>query len=323
MCTAVSWQAYRHYFGRTLDLEYTYAEQVVITPRRFPLPHRHLPQDEQHHAIIGIATVMDGYPLYYDAVNEYGLAMAGLNFVGNAVYAVPQDGAVNVAQFELLPHILGRCRTVAEARRTLAEIRVTDTAFSAELPTAQLHWMLADAQACVTLEITADGMQQYDNPVGVLTNNPPFPYQLWHLTQLRRLDAAEGDNTLAPNAPLRPHSHGTGAVGMPGDLSSSSRFVRAAFARAHAVKSNDEPTAVSQFFHILGNVWQTEGCVITNHGCERTQYASCCNTHDGIYYYRTYHNSRTTAVCLRHTDLDARTLTTFPLRTNEMMLCEN
>ncbi len=323
MCTAVSFYADRHYFGRTLDLEYVYAEQVVITPRRFELPYRHLPRDERHYAIIGIATVMDGYPLYYDAVNEHGLAMAGLNFVGNAAYSAPQDGAENVAQFELLPYILGRCRDVDDARRTLSRIRVTDTAFSTDLPTAQLHWMLADAQRCITVEITADGTHVYDNPVGVLTNNPPFPYQMWHLTQLRRLDVQEGENTVAPRAPLHPHSHGTGAVGLPGDLSSSSRFVRAAFARAHSVRPNDEAAAVSQFFHILGNVWQTEGCVITKNGCERTQYASCCNTRDGIYYYRTYHNSQTTAVSLHHTDLDTQALITYPLRQRETMLYEN
>lgn len=323
MCTAVSFNACRHYFGRTLDLEYVYAEQVVITPRRFPLPYRHLPCDELHYAIIGIATVMEGYPLYYDAVNEHGLAMAGLNFVGNAVCAAPQDGAVNVAQFELVPHILSRCRSVDEARRALTDIRVTDTAFAADLPVAQLHWMLADAQECIVVEITADGTHIYDNPVGVLTNNPPFPYQMWHLTRWRRLSTDEGDNTLAPNVPLQPFSHGTGAIGLPGDLSSASRFVRAAFTRAHAVRPSDEPSAVSQFFHILSSVWQTEGSVITPSGCERTQYASCCNTQDGIYYYRTYHNSRTTAVHLRHTNLDATALTTFPLRNKEIMLCEN
>ncbi len=314
MCTAVSFTARHHYFGRTLDLEYVYNEQVVITPRRFPLPHRHLPTSNTHHAIIGIATVMAGYPLYYDAVNEHGLAMAGLNFVGNAVYAAPQKGDVNVTQFELIPYILGGCRDVAEARRALEAIRVTDTAFSRDLPPAQLHWMLADATECIVLELTADGMQMYKNPVGVLTNNPPFPYQMWHLARYRRTEITDGENTLAPDVPLMPDSRGVGGIGLPGDVSSASRFVRAAFARAHAAKLQDEASAVSQFFHILGNVWQLEGCVITPHGKERTQYASCCNADKGIYYYRTYHNSRITAVHLHHADLDNTQLDTFPLR---------
>lgn len=323
MCTAVSFTAHRHYFGRTLDLEHVYAEQVVITPRRFPLPHRHLPTDSAHYAIIGIATVMQNYPLYYDAVNEHGLAMAGLNFVGNAVYSAPQEGDVNVTQFELLPYILGHCRDVAEARRALQAIRVTNTAFSRELPPAQLHWLVADDTGCITVEITAAGMQIYDNSVRVLTNNPPFPYQMWHLTRYRRVSTVDGDNTLTPAVTLTPDSRGMGGIGLPGDLSSASRFVRAAFVRAHAVQPDDEVSAVNQFFHILGSVWQTEGCVITQDGRERTQYASCCNTREGIYYYRTYHNSRTTAVHLRHADLETAALTAFPLRGKDDFLQAN
>ncbi len=323
MCTAVSFNAGRHYFGRTLDLEYVYEEQVVITPRRFPLPYRHLPTDSDHFAIIGIATVMQEYPLYYDAVNEHGLAMAGLNFVGNAVYAAPQEDAVNVAQFELLPYVLGSCRTVAETRQRLGTLRVTDTAFSADLPPAQLHWMVADAHDCITVETTADGMHVYDNPVRALTNNPPFPYQMWHLARYRGISDSDTDNTLTPAVELYPDSRGSGGIGLPGDLSSASRFVRAAFTLAHAVRPHEEAEAVSQFFHILGSVWQTEGCVVTDHGLERTQYASCCNTDEGIYYYRTYHNSHTTAVHLKHTNLNSASLTAYPLRTQDQWFEEN
>lgn len=323
MCTAVSVSAHRHYFGRTLDLEHIYNEQVVITPRRFPLPYRHLPTDGAHYAIIGIATVAEGYPLYYDAVNEHGLAMAGLNFVGNAVYASPQDGAVNVAQFELIPYVLTRCRNVKEAREMFAALRVTDTAFSAALPPASLHWIAADKSDCITMEITADGMHIYDNPVRVLTNNPPFPYQMWHLSRYRGVSDTEGDNSLVPTVPLILDSRGAGGIGLPGDLSSASRFVRATFTLAHTTTPHDEVQAVSQFFHILGSVWQTEGCVVTQHGLERSQYASCCNADEGIFYYRTYHNSHTTAVHLHHADLESNKLTTYPLRQTEHFFEEN
>lgn len=323
MCTAVSVSAHRHYFGRTLDLEHVYNEQVVITPRQFPLPYRHLPTDGAHYAIIGIATVAEGYPLYYDAVNEHGLAMAGLNFVGNAVYAPPQDGAVNVAQFELIPYVLTRCRTVDEAWASLAAIRVTDTAFSAALPPASLHWIVADAHDCITVEVAADGTHLYKNLVRVLTNNPPFPQQMWHLSRYRHVSNADVDNTLTPSIPLCPDSRGTGAIGLPGDLSSASRFVRAAFIRAHAITPDEETAAVTQFFHILGSVWQTEGCVVTEHGLERTQYASCCNADEGIYYYRTYQNGHTTAVHLQRTDLESNKLTAFPLRQTEQFFEEN
>lgn len=134
MCTAISYLAHRHYFGRTLDLEHTYRETVTITPRRFPLPYRRLPTNPSHFAIIGMATVLEGYPLYYDATNEHGLSMAGLNFVGNAVYHAPTDDKINVTHFELIPYLLGICRSVAEARRELEQICITDQAFREDLP---------------------------------------------------------------------------------------------------------------------------------------------------------------------------------------------
>ena len=103
MCTAISYKTDAHYFGRNLDLERGYGECVVITPRYCPLPLRHLPDLTEHYAMIGTAAVAQGYPLYFEATNERGLSMAGLNFPGNAHYAEVADGHDNVASFELIP----------------------------------------------------------------------------------------------------------------------------------------------------------------------------------------------------------------------------
>ena len=103
MCTAAAFQTKDFYFGRTLDYECSYGECVTVTPRRYPFSFRHMGRLDAHYAMIGMAHVADGYPLYYDAVNEAGLGMAGLNFVGNAQYAEVQEGKENVAQFELIP----------------------------------------------------------------------------------------------------------------------------------------------------------------------------------------------------------------------------
>ena len=86
MCTAVTYKTKDFYFGRTLDYDISYGEQVTITPRNFLFRFRHTQEVSRHYAMIGMAFVKDGYPLYYDAVNEKGLCMAGLNFVGNAHY---------------------------------------------------------------------------------------------------------------------------------------------------------------------------------------------------------------------------------------------
>ena len=90
MCTAATYRTRDHYFGRTLDYEFSYAEEVTITPRNFPFRFRHVRPLDHHYALIGMATVAEDYPLYYEATNEKGLSMAGLNFPGNAVYRPPR-----------------------------------------------------------------------------------------------------------------------------------------------------------------------------------------------------------------------------------------
>ena len=238
--------------GRTLDYEFSYGEQITITPRKYPFAFRHDGMPDTHYAIIGMAHVAGGYPLYYDAVNEKGLGMAGLNFVGNAVYAEVQDGKHNIAQFEFIPWILSRCADLKEAKETLADMNLVGTPFSEQFPTAQLHWMIADETGSIVVESMADGLKIHDNPVGVLTNNPSFEMQMFNLNNYMHLSEKQPENHFAKEVPLQAYSRGMGALGMPGDLSSMSRFVRVAYTRMHAVSGKGEEDSVGQFFHILG-----------------------------------------------------------------------
>ena len=201
--------------------------------------------------MIGTALVSNGYPLYYDAVNEKGLCMAGLNFPGNAVYLDPVSGKENVAQFELLPWILGQCDSVNAAKERLRRLHITSDNFAEGLPSAELHWIIADSHQAVTVEAVREGLHIYENPVGVLTNNPPFPMQMFALNNYMHLTPEEPQNHLAKDLPLRPYSLGLGALGLPGDLSSQSRFVRAAFTKLNATAGSTEEENVNQFFHIL------------------------------------------------------------------------
>ena len=187
MCTAIAYKADSFYFGRNLDYERGFGEQIVITPRNYEFNMRSGIKMESHYAMIGVATVMDGYPLYYDGLNEKGLCIAGLNFVGNAVYQDEKDGCSNIAQFEVIPWFLGRCSSVSQMRQLLKETNITKTQFADNLPAAQLHWIAADKEECIVIETTKDGMTVYDNPIGVLTNNPPFPIQLFSLNNYIKL----------------------------------------------------------------------------------------------------------------------------------------
>lgn len=320
MCTAITYKTNDFYFGRTLDYEMAFGEHVTITPRRFLFSFRHGDVNDSHYAIVGMAHLADGYPLYYDAINEKGLGMAGLNFVGNARYKEPIAGRDNVAQFELIPWLLGQCATVAEVREKLHTLNLVSTPFDERYPTAQLHWMIADKFETITVESVEEGLRIYDNPVGVLTNNPPFDEQLRGLESYAHLTAKEP----VYHGETGAYSRGRGALGLPGDLSSPSRFVRAAFVRKHAVSGASEKESVSQFFHMLGTVEQTRGCCELENGkYEMTLYTACCNADKGIYYYTTYGNRRITAVDMYREDLDANGLIAYPLVTNEQISYQN
>ncbi len=311
MCTAITYLGTNHYFGRNLDLEYAYEESVTITPRNYTFTFRNGKVINSHYAMIGMAYVTDDYPLYYEATNEKGLSVGGLNFVGNAYYQQAHENKDNIAQFELVPWILCQCTSVEEVLRLLKNINITDTSFRPDLPASQLHWMIADRQRAITVEAVKDGLKIYENQVGVLTNNPPFDMQLFYLSNYMGLSAEQPKNCFSEDLKLEPYSRGMGAMGLPGDLSSASRFVKAAFTRLNAKAQMSEESEVSQFFHILGSVEQQRGCVYMGEGkYEITLYSSCCNTDRGIYYYRTYENSQISAVDMHERDLDGNSLIT-------------
>ena len=324
MCTAITLQTRDFYFGRTLDYEHSWGEEVVVMPRNFPLAFRHEGILKSHYAILGMACVKDGYPLYFDGINEQGLAMAGLNFVGNAVYGKPLAERANIAQFEFIPWILARCASVGEARALLKDLNLTDTPFSSQLPPAQLHWIIADRSEAITVESVREGLRIYDNPVGVLTNNPSFDQQLFRLNDFMHLSPKNPENTFSDNLELYSYSRGMGALGLPGDLSSQSRFIRAAFVKENSRSADGEGESVGQFFHILGSVEQVWGCCEVGEGqYERKLYTSCCNGDKGIYYYTTYENRRIHAVHLHRENLDAEELVRFPPVRKEQIRSHN
>lgn len=324
MCTAVTYKTKDFYFGRTLDYEFSYGDEIAVTPRNYPFDFRHSGICDSHYAIIGMAHIEDGYPLYYDAINEKGLGMAGLNFVGNAVYSKVKPGKENVAQFEFIPWILGQCATVGEARERLSKINITDTRFNEALPCAQLHWIIADSTEAVTVEVTENGLNVYDNPVGVLTNNPPFDVQMFLLNNYMGLSPRQPKNSFADGLKLQAYSRGMGAIGLPGDLSSASRFAKAAFTKMNSVSGDTESESVSQFFHILGSVEQQRGCCEVADGkFEITLYTSCCNASKGIYYYTTYGNRQISAVDMHKTDLNDSALKLYPVILGEQINYQN
>jgi choloylglycine hydrolase len=296
-------------------LDFSYNETVTICPRNYPFSFRHQGENNSHFAMIGMATVVDDYPLFYEAVNEKGLGMAGLNFPDNANYQEVAEDKVNVASFEFIPWLLSQCESVAEVKELCKNLNITNEAFSSDFQPSPLHWLVADRHESIVLEPLAKGLKVYDNSTGVLTNNPTFDKQLFNLNNYRHLSPKVSENRFAKELELETYSRGMGGLGLPGDLSSMSRYVKVAFTKLNSVAEETEESSVNQFFHILKSVEQQKGlCYVDESGkYEYTIYSSCINTDKGIYYYTTYDNSQITAVDMYKENLDDSKLVSYPL----------
>ncbi len=323
MCTALTFKTNEHYFGRNLDYEFSYNEMITITPRNYLFKFRSMDKNSKHYAMIGMAFVQNDYPLYYDATNEKGLSVAGLNFPGNAFYPKKVKGKNNVAPFEFIPFILATCKNVKEARKAIEEMNIYDENFSVALPHSPLHWLVSDSKESIVVEPLKDGLKIYNNPVGVLTNNPTFDFHLTNLNNYINTSREEPLNRFAQDFNLVPYSRGMGGIGLPGDLSSASRFIKATFTKLNSVCEKSELESVNQFFHILTSVEQQKGCCKVEKGFEHTIYSSCCNTNKGIYYYTTYNNRQIVGVDMRKENLNSSNLKSYPLIKPKHLFMQN
>lgn len=290
MCTAVSLVADTHYFGRNLDYEHGFGEKIVLMPQNFSFSFRNGRKIDRHAALMGIALPYQDYPLYFDAINEYGVGMAGLNFPYHARYKNSSVDKQNIASFELIPWVLLQSKSVEEAVKLLHCTNITQESFDATLPPSPLHWILCDKKRCITVEQTADGLQIYENSVGVLTNEPPFPMQMFRLNDYQQISVREPENQFCKEIDLVNYSRGLGGLGLPGDFSSVSRFIKACFVKLNSVFGTTEQERVAQCFRILYSVSQPEGCVRVEESYEKTRYTVCYNTEKGICYFSTYSN---------------------------------
>ena len=324
MCTAITYSTNNHYFGRNLDLEYSYKETITITPRNYEFKFRQVGSINNHYAIIGMAYVTENYPLYYDAINEKGLGMAGLNFPGNADYKKIEVGKNNIAPFEFIPYILSQCSNIKETKELLENINIVKIDFSDELPVSPLHWIIADKEKSITVESVKDGLKIYDNPVGVLTNNPTFDIQLFNLNNYMNLSTKPPINNFSKELKLEIYSRGMCAIGLRGDLSSASRFVKATFTKMNSKSGDSESESISQFFHILESVYQQRGCVhMGEEKYEITIYSSCCNMDKVIYYYTTYENSQISGIDMNKENLDNSELISYNLIKGQQIFMQN
>lgn len=289
MCTVITLVKDGLFFGRNMDIDFDSGLRVVVMPREYPLTTKKAGALLKHYAVTGAARVEDGYPLYADGCNEKGLCMAGLNFPFNAVYANGEkEGKTSLTPYELIPYVLGKCADIREAKRLFENTEIVGIPFKEGLPLAPLHWIVADKNGSFVVERTQSGVSLYDDPAGVLTNNPPFPT---HLENIKKYDGlcVKNRQNLPARVEKTAFSEGEGAIGLPGDMSSPSRFVRAWFTLKNSVCGDSVKEKVSQVFHILSSVAMTKGAVVTQGGgLDVTAYSCCIDAGNAAYYYKKY-----------------------------------
>jgi choloylglycine hydrolase len=312
MCTAVTVNFNKTYFGRNMDLDYDFEPSVIIVPRNYEITLKTENPIASHYAILGIGIVKNNYPLFADAVNEIGLGIAALSFKFNAKYYPFDPMKLNLATYELFLYLLGTCSDIDDVKESLSIINILDEDFSHSVKLTPLHFLISDEKSSIVVETTESGMHIYDNPYNVLTNNPPFNYQLELLSSYNSLT----NNSLDP-ALLKTRnkffSYGTGALGLPGDYSSSSRIIKANFVRQHLVESKEDSKNVNSFFSVLDSVKMPYGIVKTSNGYEYTKYSSCYDLSDHILYYKTFNNPNIKKVELYHYDVNSSHLISIPI----------
>ncbi len=285
MCTAFDFSASGKYFGRNLDWSESYGERVVIVPRNFKITFKKEKAIKTHYAIMGMAITAEDYPLFYDAQNEKGIAVAGLNFPKSARYNTAQTEMRNVAPYELPLWLLAQAESLDEAKRLLRDINIIDEPFSDTVGVSPMHWMVSDGENAIVIEPTARGVMVYDNNLGVLTNEPPFPEQSENLSGYDISDIK--DNSFS------------------GDSKSKSRFVRGAFMRKNAFKFEKESENIAQFFHLLSSVQMVKGTVEQYGKLQYTIYSACMSLSEGVYYYKRYESDKLNEICLYDYNLDS------------------
>ncbi|HDR4882866.1 TPA: choloylglycine hydrolase [Bacillus cereus] len=328
MCTSLTLQTknFQHLFGRTMDFTLDMNQEVIIIPRRYQWNNITGETIRAKKAVVGMGINFGGRVMMADGVNETGMTCATLYFPGFATYSNHIDSnKTNVAPFDFVTWSLTQFNSVEEVRKSIDNIAFIDVPLPVLGITPPLHWILADKSgACIVLEPTADGIKVYDNPIGVMTNSPEFSWHLQNLRQYIGLKSQPFAPTEWGDVLLSAFGQGSGSMGLPGDFTPPSRFVRAAYGKQNIQGIENEEEGISAIFHILSNCEVPKGAVITEDGIlDNTIYTSAMCMESGTYYYHTYDCRQIIAIHLFHENLDTAEIKTYPFQRKQKIFYEN
>lgn len=317
MCTALTLKSKDgfHFFGRNMDLEYSFNQSVILVPRKYQwenvISKKILPIK---YAILGMGVIINNHPLLADGLNEKGLACAGLNFPNYCYHSPePYPDKINIGPYDFILWILSNFETVEEVKAAVSQVNLVNIPFALDIALPTLHWIVYDKQdQCIVIEQTKEKFCIFENKIGVLTNPPTFDWHIDNLKQYIHLSSKWVEGTTWYKQELNPDSCGLGLVGIPGDFYPPARFVRVAYLKSHATHLDNEMTTLAEFYHILNNVAMPGGAVIKPKSKEEfTLYTSCMALEKGVYYYSTYNNLQLNAIAFEKEDLDQEQLKSF------------
>ena len=301
MCTAISFTADNHYFGRNLDLDVTFGEDVILTPSMSEVPYRYMQTSVPHFAVIGMGIIQNGFPLYFDGMNEHGLCAAALNFPEFASYGKHAVGKRCVTSFEVIPWILSSFRSLDEAIDNLKFVTVTDDSFSQGYPVTPLHWMVSDKTGNAVIEVTNGITHVFRVNPGVISNSPDYQEQIKNLSRYSSLF----DSHIPVAGGEKNSFHD-----IPGGMSSQDRFVRGTYLLSHSVTPENTEEGIAKTFGILASLAVPRGCVLGTEGKHHfTRYSSCCVATQGIYCFKRYNSERLLSFSFTEAVTGGRTIT--------------
>lgn len=317
MCTGLALETKDglHLFGRNMDIEYSFNQSIIFIPRNFKCVNKSNKKElTTKYAVLGMGTIFDDYPTFADGMNEKGLGCAGLNFPVYVSYSKEDiEGKTNIPVYNFLLWVLANFSSVEEVKEALKNANIVDIPISENIPNTTLHWMISDITGkSIVVEQTKEKLNVFDNNIGVLTNSPTFDWHVANLNQYVSLRYNQVPEFKLGDQSLTALGQGTGLVGLPGDFTPASRFIRVAFLRDAMIKNDKDSIDLIEFFHILNNVAMVRGSTRTvEEKSDLTQYTSCMCLEKGIYYYNTYENNQISAIDMNKENLDGNEIKTY------------
>lgn len=303
--------------GRTFDFTELGEEMnIFVIPRNYKWFNKQENQVVNNkYAIVGVGIQYNNNIILSDGMNECGLMGAALYFEGYASYNNKKRPCyLNLTCYDVMTWILSQYNSVRDIINNFKNINLLCEKIELLGGEPPLHWIFSDRSAnTIVIEPLKDGIKIYCNPVGVMANSPDFNWQLTNLQQYISVKVEDSDPVYWGDYELVPSDLSSGTFGLPGDFSSPSRFVRAAFLRNHIEPSYCEADGIKNTFKVLDYCSESKGIVLDEDELEYTIYTSVMCAQSGVYYYNTYNNMQINAVCLFNENLNSPCVKVYPL----------